>query len=118
MNVKAWKKHTPRLAQLEVCLKIRIGMIGCSAKRISTNTKRTAATSPKVSKQITTAEFHENDVPPNCSPNRKRNVLETMKRAPSQSVAVSPLNNGVRGVLRSRNNIMMMKAIPSRGRLM
>jgi hypothetical protein len=118
MNVKAWKKQTPRLAKLEVCLKIHMGMMGLFGKCISTSTKIIAARSPKTSKQIIVAEFHGKEIPPNSSPKRNRRVPVMAKKAPSQSIAANPSNRGVFGVLRSRNIKMMMNAIPSSGRFM
>ena len=70
---------------------------------------------PKTSRQTTVAEDQGKDTPPYSRPRRNITVPPLTSMMPVQSIAFRPSRMGVLGVSISRKNMMMAKAIPSKG---
>lgn len=90
-------------------------MIGYFANFASTRMKRPKVAIPMMIRQRTVAESHGKVTPPYSRPKRNKRVPPTTKKAPNQSMALSPSMKGVLGVLRSRKTMIIANARPSNG---
>ena len=118
MKTNPWTKQTVRAAMFDLYLNMRVGMTGYLANFHSTRAKSPIVRRPKTIRQTTVADFQGKLTPPNSRPNRSMSVPPTIKRDPSQSMALRPAINGVLGVSMSRNTSSIIKHSPSSGRLM
>ena len=110
-----WVKQTASAARLESLENRRSGIIGYLAHFHSLMRKRARVMIPKTSRQITVAEDQGKDKPPYSRPRRTMTVPPVTSMTPTQSMAFKPSRMGVLGVSMSRKNIMMTKAIASKG---
>lgn len=115
MKTKPWTKHTAKDAMLDLCLKIRSGIIGYLASFHSFRKKRTTKTAPNTKRQTTVAEDQGKLTPPYVRPSRNITVPAVIVMTPIQSMALRPDMMAVFGVSMSRKKRMMANAIASKG---
>ena len=90
-------------------------MTGYVANFHSTIKNMAIITAPKTIRQVTVAEAHGKETPPKVRPKRNVTVPPTMRRDPSQSMALMPARKGVLGVAMSRKKRSTANARPSHG---
>ena len=115
MKTVPWHRTMASAARLERLVNNRGGIIGYLATFHSLIRKRTKVMNPKTRRHRTVAESQAKDTPPYPSPRRNITVPPVARMTPVQSMAFRPSSMGVLGVSISRNNMMMAKAIPSKG---